>query len=559
MLKQLSLANFKPFEKTEAIRFAPITLIYGPNSSGKSSLIQSLLLMKQSLQRSGDGSLVPRGSHVDLGSYASLIHRHETSRPLVLGVGFRTGRAQSDGADGSERRLSLWSHAAELDRDCKLQFAANTQLTGPNDLQRVLMALRSGGRSTLEVDLQLVERERVERQRNRTSRVVERVFELADSDACESMARFLVENQRRSSGGSDSVSEAPSEATAGSLFFSGRETIEFPFTSGAEESGPIRLADLLRSVEFELGAAGLPGVSRNLADILDNCGAVPQPDAAGSTSRPSSAWRPLHSRDMLLSISADLIQFLESVTYLGPLRSFPARYYTTSAARQRSVGSDGALVPDVLSQRPEVVTSVNHWFRAFDIPYRLDVASLGNAVTGDLLAITLASQDGTCVAPADVGFGISQLLPILVEGRVAERQTLCVEQPEIHLHPRLQARLADFFIQSAGLLPPLQAAGRRPVQFPRDPDIIAAYASQYGVPRNQWIIETHSETLMLRLQRRIREGLIQRQDVCVLYVRGTGAGSDIMELRLDENGEFIDEWPDGFFDDGYQEIYGGGA
>jgi predicted ATPase len=64
---------------------------------------------------------------------------------------------------------------------------------------------------------------------------------------------------------------------------------------------------------------------------------------------------------------------------------------------------------------------------------------------------------------------------------------------------------------------------------------------------------------MLRLQRRIREGLIQRQDVCVLYVRGTGAGSDIMELRLDENGEFIDEWPDGFFDDGYLEIYGGGA
>ncbi|MFM7922421.1 MAG: AAA family ATPase, partial [Planctomycetaceae bacterium] len=120
--------------------------------------------------------------------------------------------------------------------------------------------------------------------------------------------------------------------------------------------------------------------------------------------------------------------------------------------------------------------------RAFDIPYRLDVASLGNAVTGDLLAITLASQDGTCVAPADVGFGISQLLPILVEGRVAERQTLCVEQPEIHLHPRLQARLADFFIQSAGLLPSLQAAGRRPVPFPRDPDIIAAYASQYGVP-----------------------------------------------------------------------------
>ena len=558
MLKQLSLVNFKPFERTEAIPFAPITLIYGPNSSGKSSLIQSLLLMKQTLQRSGDGSLVPRGSHVDLGSYGSLIHRHETNRPLELGIRFRTVRAQSDRADGSERRLSQWNHPAEMDRDVKLQFAASTQPPGQNDLQRLWMTLRSGDRSALQVGLQLVECEQVERQGNKTNRVVEKVFELADSDSCESLASFLLENQRRNSGKSENAGEATGTAMEQQWRYDDAGFLGSFAGAEREELGQSQLAELLGRAAFERWTAGLPWESKNLAEILDAWGAM-RANGGGSKSKASTDWRPLHSRELLQSVSADLIYFLESVAYLGPLRSFPARYYTTSAARQRSVGSDGGLVPDVLSQRPDVLASVNHWFTAFDIPYRLDVAPLGNAVTGDLLAITLESRDGMSVAPADVGFGISQLLPILVEGRVAERQTLCIEQPEIHLHPRLQARLADFFIQSAGLLQPRHAQGRRPVAFPRDPDILAAYASQYRVPRNQWIIETHSETLMLRLQRRIREGLIQRQDVCVLYVRGTGAGSDIMELRLDENGEFIDEWPDGFFDDGYQEIYGGGA
>ena len=71
----------------------------------------------------------------------------------------------------------------------------------------------------------------------------------------------------------------------------------------------------------------------------------------------------------------------------------------------------------------------------------------------------------------------------------------------------------------------------------------------------QWIVETHSELLILRLQRRIKEGKINSKDVSVLYVRPQGAdGSTIQQLRLDEDGGFIDHWPDGFFDEGFNEL-----
>jgi len=74
----------------------------------------------------------------------------------------------------------------------------------------------------------------------------------------------------------------------------------------------------------------------------------------------------------------------------------------------------------------------------------------------------------------------------------------------------------------------------------------------------QWIVETHSEALMLRLQRRIREGLVNPESVSVLYVnRLDEGGSSIQRLRLDGDGDFLDEWPDGFFDESYEETMAG--
>src|SRR2546427_12376514 len=86
------------------------------------------------------------------------------------------------------------------------------------------------------------------------------------------------------------------------------------------------------------------------------------------------------------------------------------------------------------------------------------------------------SRSNTPVSHRDVGIGISQVLPVLVEAYGAENQIITIEQPEIHLHPALQAELGDVFITSA-----------------------------LGDQRNTFILETHSEHLILRIMRRMRE------------------------------------------------------
>lgn len=140
------------------------------------------------------------------------------------------------------------------------------------------------------------------------------------------------------------------------------------------------------------------------------------------------------------------------------------------------------------------------------------------------------TRSGVDVSPSDVGFGVSQVLPIVVE-LLANRETvICIEQPEIHLHPKVQTELAELLIQSASS----------------------------GPRKNQVIVETHSEHLLLRLQRRIREGELLSTDVAVIYVEQDDSGNaGAQRLRMDDAGFFIDPWPAGFFDDSLDELFGG--
>ena len=173
---------------------------------------------------------------------------------------------------------------------------------------------------------------------------------------------------------------------------------------------------------------------------------------------------------------------------------------------------------------------MNQWFESFEIPYDLKISEFGDVqLAGKYVSIALIDKNtNTPVTLADVGFGINQLLPIITEGLTPEaNEIICVEQPEIHLHPRLQANIADLMIDTI-----------------RDEE----------GKRKQWIVETHSELLIRRIQRRIREGTLNPNDVSVLYVDPGDDGSKIEVLELDEDGDFIDEWPHGFFDEGFNEL-----
>ena len=125
----------------------------------------------------------------------------------------------------------------------------------------------------------------------------------------------------------------------------------------------------------------------------------------------------------------------------------------------------------------------------------------------------------------DVGFGISQVLPALVQAFYAPQNSMVwMEQPEIHLHPQVQAELADVFIS-------------------------AVQAREGGKPRNvQLIVESHSEHFLTRLQRRVAEGGIKPQDVAVYFCKRSDGAAELEPLELNLYGE-IENWPENFFGD----------
>lgn len=142
----------------------------------------------------------------------------------------------------------------------------------------------------------------------------------------------------------------------------------------------------------------------------------------------------------------------------------------------------------------------------------------------------------TTVSLQDVGVGISQILPILIHAYGESEKLIAIEQPEIHIHPALQAEIGDLFIESA-----------------------------LGENKNTFVLETHSEHLILRILRRIREttrgqlkeGLtpITKDDIAVLYVQPGEDGAEVKELRVSEHGQFIDSWPNGFFEERFNEEF----
>jgi hypothetical protein len=142
----------------------------------------------------------------------------------------------------------------------------------------------------------------------------------------------------------------------------------------------------------------------------------------------------------------------------------------------------------------------------------------------------------TEVSLQDVGVGISQVLPVILNAFGESNKLIAIEQPEIHIHPALQAELGDVFIESA-----------------------------LGENKNTLLLETHSEHLILRILKRIRETTraklpegclsITPADIAVLYVAPSDEGSLVRELRINDQGRFIDNWPNGFFEERFNEEF----
>jgi hypothetical protein len=218
---------------------------------------------------------------------------------------------------------------------------------------------------------------------------------------------------------------------------------------------------------------------------------------------------------------------LDRLVPIGPFRQPASRVYSYSGTAPGTVGRGGEMVPELLHQNDSAVSRVNEWFQRFAIRYQLHLKQLGGKTRSDIFELRLrdkARGSSVEVAFNDVGFGISQMLPIIVQSVASEKKIITIEQPEVHIHPRLQAEIGDLLVET------MQTNG------------------------HQFLVETHSEHLILRLRKLVREKKLKPQDLCVLHVSRGKHGAEVQRIHVGDDGSFLDEWPGGFFPERLREL-----
>jgi predicted ATPase len=229
--------------------------------------------------------------------------------------------------------------------------------------------------------------------------------------------------------------------------------------------------------------------------------------------------------------AADFFQAVMSraISHIGPLRERVPWNASVGARASSKFGSGGEnLVADLASTEEDRFKGktrlelLNGWLATKDILKQVRVETNRDAKLRMLVG--QESKGASNINIAAMGEGVSQILPIIAYSLFGMNDDcLLVEQPEIHLHPALQAELGELFIDVA-------QTGHR-----------------------QILVETHSEHLVLRVRRRVAEGKLSPEDVAILFVEKQGGESKVRRLGLTERGHFGDTWPPGFFDEAYQE------
>lgn len=548
MIDTLELENFRAFGEKTIIPLAPITLLFGQNSAGKSSILHALNLLKQTQESRQQGiALLPRAEDAicDLGSFRELVYDHDPERTVSIGIGQKATK-------GPRRWLK------ELGADRSDWFGLTYEFEQPSGSAEI--ALSSLKLFQTDFDTELATFKTRAASNKEAATILRRFFFMASRSRSDPGARAKLRV-------ADCVSVSESAELWGSLFlawkdaaadvvdalnesrkrlqFSRQQRLEF---EEADEDVPLNVekayeeaiefysSDFSQKQYVQRIVQGLKGTTialsgQHLFASRFVEGGLPEFEALDDRPgrrKPGGPRLPFPNLGMaLMDVGSEVSRNLGALFPMGPFRRPPERWYIFTGTSPEDVGYKGQLLPDFLFRQPDLVLRANHWLERLEVGYQLKIQPVGKG-SSDLFEMRLRDTrrgKEVDVALSDVGFGISQLLPFLVQSLAANDQIISIEQPEVHIHPRLQADLGDLI------------------------------AATIGDPYNhQFIIETHSEHLMLRLQRLVRDGRLSKDDVSVIYVSRGENGSEAQRLHLDEEGDFIDEWPGGFFPERRREL-----
>ena len=206
----------------------------------------------------------------------------------------------------------------------------------------------------------------------------------------------------------------------------------------------------------------------------------------------------------------------ENINHVSPLRAFPQRYYLLDKAiyHKQLNSMDGTELAEILKNRKDIVKSINDLLIKFNITIEVDKVN-------DIIHKIIVNQDAVKLELTDVGFGISQVLPILVQALLSPVSSITIiEQPEIHLHPKMQAWLTDALINIA-------------------------------VKNNKiFVIETHSDALVRRLRLRIidDENALTEEHVAIYYLERDRKKNKTNMKKMEVTSEGDISWPSEFMD-----------
>ena len=263
---------------------------------------------------------------------------------------------------------------------------------------------------------------------------------------------------------------------------------------------------------------------------------IPHPDKCYGF--PDAVRANFQNAGFLADLEFALEERLKHLYYLGPLSAYPKRQYNWSGTPPIGVGQAGEyVVAAILASRDrgEVINQgrdnpilsleqyLAQWLKKLGLIHEFRIRRL--VEDRSLFEVRVRkSPNSSEVLITDVGFGVSQILPVLALCfYVPEGSTVILEQPELHLHPAVQSGLADVFIDTWK---------KRKVQI---------------------LLESHSEHLLNRLQRRIAEEIIPKDVVGLFFCETSDGCSDLKTLELDPYGN-IKNWPQDFFGDQFGEI-----
>ena len=623
ILKALTLENFKGIREPVRIELAPLTLLFGPNNAGKSTIVQALMYAREVLEcRNCDAGRTELGGDVvDLGGFRSLVHGHDLARGIRMRFELADVtlhdyiQAQveddlydpswldfEDDSQNSPQGESIRSPSlGELTEglsdywvEIEISWISRAPIVtryevGTPDASLARIILNEDGRAgilaaekkfSFVLDLDDLDRDLVERYWTAMEMVLD------DDDPILLGLDRSFPRLSYSADGPDAEPPAP-------VHWQGRMR-EYRL----EEDG-IALHRWLRKLPIDTLAPsrsrGQWCVDRPLPLEQKNSALPPwktqlvfderlwqgayEKNSTGEPELPNYFASENSFRDYLAGTISSLIsgpgrclvEALSNFVFLSAFREMPSRHgREVEPATAPSWASGRAAWDALISDNERLVADTNRWLTEesrLNSGYEICVAKHRELPEDGKLWRELSKDDaqttfdttwikeqlaalverrrlelvewrtGFKLVPQDLGVGISQVIPVIVAALHSTSGVVAIEEPESNIHPAFQVVLADLFI----------------TQVKANPDVL-------------FLIETHSEHLMLRCLRRIRETSegeapedapsLMPQDIAVHFVEPGDAGPHIHRIRIDEAGEFLDPWPRGFFRERAKELFG---